>query len=135
MANITLIPEDCSCYIALRLKEKDSMRVFMTPWGDEVDTEGKEFLVIYCDSYGDPDTVNDLIIDKLTNYNIVFHYIIEGRRCTPYEENSYYEIFNEPEAPEPMSREELQLLEDSLDSNTFMYVLEEKKGMIMSNVS
>lgn len=65
----------------------------------------------------------------------MFHYIIEGRRCTPYEENSYYEIFNEPEAPEPMSREELQLLEDSLDSNTFMYVLEERKGMIMSNVS
>lgn len=31
MANITLIPEDCSCYIALKLKEKDSMRVFMTP--------------------------------------------------------------------------------------------------------
>lgn len=46
-----------NCNIILELRREDSMKFFMTPWGEKVDPKGEPYLCIYCEDMIDPENV------------------------------------------------------------------------------
>lgn len=110
--------------IAIKLRESDVNKTFITPWGEEVSPNGTPYLYVYCHFDGYPDGVGAELVKMFHDktYEDALKYILEGDRSTYY--LSYYEMRDETIAPFP-GKDIVSMFE-----NEYLYIIEEIDGKL-----
>lgn len=114
--------------IAIKLRESDVNKTFVTPWGEEISPNGAPYLYVYCHFDGYPEGVGVNLAKRFHDktYEDALKYILEGDRSTSY--LSYYEKMDDGCGPYPAKTIK------NMFENEYLYIIEEIDGKLHVNV-